>query len=310
MVASGIRGAGVLCFTLLTQCATEPSGDNPPTEILFTRFADVNSAESDIYIVGSDGTGLRPLLTGPTIDFDPAWSPDGQRIAFGSYDRATGDGLYHMNRDGGDMRLVSSLFSASGPAWSPDGLQIAFAAGGFESIYLVNADGSGEHVLAPSDSIDAFFDVRLSHPTWSPDGTRVAFGAWVLGHGGGDPSVWAVNADGTGLALLPLGAAGQLYLWSPAWSPAGRSVAFSCSAARFSTLDICLVPTGGGTPTVLARAGEDRSPTWSPNGRELAFVRSVDGSGDALIVVGVDGSAPRVLTTAPAIHGISWGPAR
>jgi TolB protein len=312
MVTSRMRAAGVLCLVLLTHCATEPSGNGgngASTEILFTRFADVNIPDADIYIVGSDGTGLRPLLTGPSSDFSPDWSPDGQRIAFGSYGRTTGEGLYVMNRDGGDMQLVSSLFSATGPDWSPDGLQIAFAAGGLESIYLVDADGSGERVLAPSEQIDAFFDVRLFHPTWSPDGARVAFGAWVLGHAGGSFSVWAVNADGTELGLLPLGAAGELYLQAPAWSPDGESIAFVCSTGRFSTLDICLVPSGGGTPTVLTGAGEDRAPTWSPNGRELAFVRSVDGSDDALMVVGVDGGTPRVVATAPNIHGISWGPA-
>jgi len=121
-----------------------------------------------LYVVGVDGSGLRRLTTPRVADTDPAWSPDGQRIAFvrdplGAMDPARYT-LHLMTVDAGDGTQLVATQGAREPAWSPDSRRIAFVA--FGRLYTVNADGSGLQVLA---------DGGVRQPSWSPDGTKIAF---------------------------------------------------------------------------------------------------------------------------------------
>ena len=107
-------------------------------------------------------------------DYSPAWSPDGQRIAFVSF-RDGNYEIYVMNADGSEItrltdtsRYAARVFDGS-PAWSPDGQRIAFQSdrdGNYE-IYVMYADGS-----APTRLTDGSDN---GNPVWSPDGQRIAF---------------------------------------------------------------------------------------------------------------------------------------
>jgi len=162
------------------------------TQLLFTRanvnaLASVGQVETSIEAMGVDGSGLHQLLAGAG---DPAYSPDGRRIAFvTSRDRngtlATGEDeseyaneLYVMNADGtGAERLTnSSNLSELAPTWSPDGTRIAYArqAEGFtKTIAVINADGSCGHEIAG----DPTGDVWYSEPSWRPGRPGVPEGA-------------------------------------------------------------------------------------------------------------------------------------
>ena len=144
-------------------------------------------------------------------DGDPAWSPNGARIAFSS--GRGGDGVdelrvYVMNADGtGVERLAGNDNFLEGlPSWSPDGNRIAFVSGGTDffddqEIYVMNADGSGVDRLTEDDYQD-------EEPAWSPDGGRIAFSSYR----DGDVGIYVMNADGSGVVWLGEG-------HSPAWSP-------------------------------------------------------------------------------------------
>ena len=90
--------------------------------------------------MNADGSGVARLTDSEATDADPAWSPDGRRIAFAS-DRDGGSNIYVMNADGsGVARLTDSSAGDYGPAWSPDGRRIAFASerdGDARNIYMV-----------------------------------------------------------------------------------------------------------------------------------------------------------------------------
>ena len=129
---------------------------------------------ADIFVVNADGTGLANLTPDPKpailYDRDPAWSPDGARIAFTS-NRSGTTRLWVMNADGSGPAPVfppGVIASEHAPAWSPDGDQIAFVveeAGG-AGIGVARPDGTGYRLFpAPHGARD---------PTWLPDG-RVAF---------------------------------------------------------------------------------------------------------------------------------------
>jgi Tol biopolymer transport system component len=91
--------------------------------------------------MNADGTAQTRLSDGTADDSDPAWSPDGNRIAFRS-DRAGNGDIYVMRADGTGVTLLTN--NAREPAWSPDGSRIAFTRpGGNWDIYVMNANGTG-----------------------------------------------------------------------------------------------------------------------------------------------------------------------
>ena len=104
-----------------------------------------------IYVVRADGSGVRNLTPKPVGAYaDPAWSPDGRKIAFVS-DRDGNSEVYVMNANGkGQRNLTRNPAFDADPAWSPDGRKIAFASNrdGKYGVYVMNADGSGQRRLA------------------------------------------------------------------------------------------------------------------------------------------------------------------
>lgn len=143
---------------------------------------------TDIYIVGLDGSGLRRLTTSPAIDTGPAFSPDGKQIAFSS-DRSGSQQLYVMNSDGTAQHRISFGPGEYGaPAWSPDGKRIAFTniAGGSTRIGIMNPDGTAEKMLTlgPADG----------QPSWGPSSSHVMFER--LDFANGQPSLYSIGIDG------------------------------------------------------------------------------------------------------------------
>ena len=284
----------------------EPSaGEVANGKIAFITFAEsdkyISGTQADIYVMNSDGSARAPLVEHPDFDIDPAWSPDGSRIAFVSGRDDAAQDLYVMDADGRLARLVRDPTGASDPAWSPDGRRIAFESGrgGSRDIWVIAADGSGLTRLTDDPLMD-------QQPTWSPDGTRIAFVSRRDGDSDSDdPHLYVMNEDGTEQERLtsPDGAAE----FRPAWSPDGTRIAFEATVDVES--DIYVVRADGSALTRLTTdPGEDRSPAWSPDGTKIAFETGRDGNTE-IYVMNADGSGETRITHSMVGEGApAWQP--
>jgi Tol biopolymer transport system component len=211
--------------------------------------------------MNADGSGGTQLTTGPADDVDPAWSPDGSKIAFTS-NRAGNWNIYTMGADGTGLRQINtSVFADRQAAWSPDGSKLAFTSNrsGNWNVYVVGADTTGIRQLTTSPTSEA-------QPAWSPDGSKIAF----TSNRSGTNHVFVIGSGGSGLLPITRGFAKD---YQPAWSPDGSQIAFVSNLDGY--LHIYQVPAGGGTVTqVTSDQAEDRQPAWRPTGTALTFARS------------------------------------
>ena len=150
----------------------------------------------------------------------PAWSPDGTTLAVAGETDA-GPGIYLLDPDGTNPRRISQAELPVDahylqPQWSPDGKQLAYFAGtpnGRDDVYVVNADGSGEHAVAATAASEFW-------PTWSPDGNWIAFDRdcdpSVCGSApGNDVQIVVAHADGTGAYVLSSPVSDMPPVWAP-----------------------------------------------------------------------------------------------
>jgi PKD repeat protein len=253
-----------------------------------------------IHQANTDGSGLVPLSAGPD-DRDPAWSPDGSRIAFSRTSGGT-TGVFIMDADGSNV--VRRTTSGGEPTWSPDGEWIAFTcpwAGGYADICKANADDDAATPVTITQQA-----ARVSEPTWSPDGARIAFiSDWAMFDFWFD--VWVVAPDGSQLSALrshtPL-TPNPDEQHQPAWSPDGRRMAYlECPWAFHvcSSSVIGVMNADGSGAVRLAAASGYASPTWSPDGQVIAF-----SSANAIEWVRADGSQRgRIVRDG---HSPAWRP--
>ena len=181
-----------------------------------------------IHVIPLDGSKPERRVTrGSSPEVDPAWSPDGSRIAFARQLRGSFD-LFSIRPDGSDEQRLTDTPGVDelSPAWSPDGSRIAFSRyedgleRGSGDLWTAAAGGGDERMLV-GDEHD------YAAPAWSPDGRRIALLR--------DSLVAMVDAGGsTPRTLTPGGEAKES---RPSWSPDGTRLAFTRDPGKILTMD-------------------------------------------------------------------------
>ena len=250
-----------------------------------------------IVVMNADGSGLRPLTTGPADGFASSWSPDGRRIAFTSK-RDGNREIYVMEADGSSpVRLTREPAEDSWPRWSPDGAWIAFVSGrtGRKEVYVVRPDGTDVRALTAAE-LDV--DGRVA---FSPDGAAVLFRGAERGRLKDESAPAFLYSVGVGdrRARRLTGDARRDY--NAVWAPDGARIAFDAHRGGGWESDdggweiFSARPDGSDRRNLTRNAVNDWGPAWSPDGTKIAYCSGMDNKYE-IHVMGADGSSPTRLT--------------
>ncbi|MDE0325671.1 MAG: hypothetical protein OXN27_17285 [Candidatus Poribacteria bacterium] len=263
----------------------------------YIAFSSNRDGDYDIYMMDIKGKNLQNLTNSPTHEFKPAFSPDGQRMAYVSSRHDGNFEIYVMNLN---TKVSHPLTNHPGyddnPAWSPDGRWIAFDSNreGTYHIYKIQPDGENLQRLTHG-VVD-----RNYNAAWSPDSQSIAFDSFR-----GAPGIYIMDADGVNQRRLPnQPQRGRM----PSWSPDGKQIAFSDTMLGGHRdhlfgggQDIYTLNVDGSQLRRRTRhPSMDIFPDWSPDGRSIVYYSRWNQKYDIYLIKGGFGQHGGQLTRHPA----------
>ena len=236
-----------------------------------------------LIVADADGFGPRTVMQGSEPIMSPAWSPDGQSLAYVSFE-GKASAIYVQRLATGERRRVSARLGINGaPAWSPDGTRLALTLSRDGNLDLYTLDLATQALtrVTSDDAID-------TEPEWSRDGSSLYF----TSDRAGNAQVYQVALEGAREAQLLTFT--NAYNARPRLSPDGESLALVTldrGGYRIATLDL-----KSRNLRVLTDARQDESPSFAPNGAVIIYATRDRGRG-ALAMVSSDGRFQQRLSS-------------
>jgi len=272
---------------------TPRPGNEPSGKIVYACQVSGKSDFNEICLINADGSGFRQLTSNGADNGWPSLSPDGQTVFYASTESGSWQ-IYKISlSSNSNSQVTFGPGMATAPDMSPNGQIVYTQSSTVDSIWVMNANGSGAHQV---------YKIGWA-PVWSPDGRKILFASGSLDQ----PQLYIINADGSDFHQLTNSA-----------NLRGRSDWSSLDLIAFYagpswSRNLFTINSDGSGLSQITDGGNSQGPSFSPDGQWIAFTGYFDNMGDSngceIYIIRIDGSDRiRLTSNSYCDWQPRWGP--